>query len=60
MRVQALQRVALTISSIVFVVTPNMVVTLICLAVTVALLVLNKIQAAHWQPPENGEASHAD
>lgn len=54
------QRVVLTISSIVFVVTPNMVVTLICLAVTVALLVLNKIQAAHWQPPENGEASHAD
>jgi len=54
------QRILLTGSSIVFVITPNLAVTLVCLAVTAALLVMNKLQAANWQPPQNGEILNAD
>lgn len=54
------QRVLLVVSSIIFVVTPNMAVTLVCLGITVALLAVNKKQAATWQPPQNGAIADAD
>ena len=54
------QRIVLIVTSVTFVVVPTMSVTLICFAVTVALLVLNKVQSKNWQPAENGEVLHAN
>ncbi len=49
------QRILLVCTSVVFVVMPDLPVTLTCLAITVALLVANKMHSGSWKPAENGE-----
>ena len=54
------QRILLLITSVTFVVTPNMVVTLVCFTITVLLLAVNKIQSKKWTCAVNGEVQNAD
>ena len=54
------QRIVLVAASIIFVVVPDVPVTLICLTITVALLSLNKIQSKNWNAPKNGVIVNGD
>ena len=54
------QRIVLVAASIIFVVVPDLPVTLTCLTVTVALLALNKIRSKNWKAPENGVIVNGD